>query len=163
MMRSYRPWVAHCTVALLLGCTGADDTGLRARLVERLETDRQAHLSTNADLLLHGIADTLHSVSGGVVTRQPRAEVATFFRTYFVDATYHAWEDVAPPVIRMSGEGTMAWVIRTVRVDREEERGGEVTRRQFTSAYTATYAHGPGGWKMTSVTSTFLPDAAEAD
>jgi hypothetical protein len=52
----------------------------------------------------------------------------------------------------------MAWVIRMVRVEREEPAGdGGRRSRKFVSAYTATYERRAGRWRMTTVTSTFLP------
>ncbi len=53
----------------------------------------------------------------------------------------------------------MAWVMRTVRVRRQAPAAdGQKVLQEFTSAYTATYEKQGDAWKMTSVTSTFLPE-----
>ena len=110
----------------------------------------------DAELLASSIADTLISVSGGVIARQDRDAVREQFRGYFDGAEYGAWDDIEPPVVQLSPDGSRAVVHRTVRVDRREPgMGREWSRRQFESAWTATYAWAEGGWRMTSVTSTF--------
>jgi hypothetical protein len=127
-----------------------------------LDDDRRAHLQTDAELLAAHLADSVFNIDGGQVIVQTKKEIEAFFRAYFDGAIYHAWEDVTPPVISVSEDGSMAWVARTVYVDREEPGpGDEPWRREFTSAYTATYENTEAGWKMTSVTSTFLPGLSD--
>jgi hypothetical protein len=76
----------------------------------------------------------------------------------FEGAEYEFWEDAEAPLIRISADATMAWVVRNVRVRRAEVApGGVVGSVSFVSAYTSTYEKQDGKWKMTSVTSTFLP------
>jgi hypothetical protein len=59
----------------------------------------------------------------------------------------------------ISDDNSLAWVSRVVCVNREElaPEGGR-RRRLFLSAYTATYGWKDDGWRMTTVTSTFLPE-----
>ncbi len=83
------------------------------------------------------------------------------FGQYFAGATYHAWDDLESPIIEIARDGSQAWVVRRVCVDREEsDNRGERRRRSFVSAYTATYVKRATAWVMTSVTSTFAPSAA---
>lgn len=127
-------------------------------LVEVLRRDRWGHLMTDASMLASSLADTLVEVSAGEVTTRERSELEASFGSYFEGASYDLWEDVHPPVVRLSRDATMAWVARTVRVRRREPgEDGKTLERRFTSAYTATYEKTDGAWKMTSVTSTFPP------
>lgn len=152
--------------ALAAACApGGPDAGdgearreARAAVERVLEEDRRAHIELDAALLASHLADTLVSVDAGTVTRTSRADVEARFRRYFDGTEYRAWEDVEPPLIRLSPGLDMAWVVRRVRVDRSEPDGaGGRTDRRFVSAWTATYERGPDGWRMTSVTSTFEP------
>ena len=119
-------------------------------------------METDAALIAEHLADSVFSIDGGQVIIQTKQEIEAFFRFYFEGAIYHAWQDVTPPIISISKDGSMAWVARTVRVDREDlVPGGESWRSEFTSAYTATYGLLDGRWKMTSVTSTFLPGLSD--
>jgi hypothetical protein len=146
--------------ALAGGCAeGGSDAALRAVL----DDERRAHLETDVALLVSHLADSLVSVERGSITVQSRAEVQAMFTAYFEGARYFEWDDVEPPRLRVSPGRRTAWVSRHVRVDREEPAlGGARARRQFESAWTATYEW-HGGWKMTSVTSTFVPPLTAAE
>lgn len=123
-----------------------------------LELDRRAHLEIDAGLLVQHLADTLVSVANGEVQFETREQAASFFASYFEGAVYHAWDDLMPPIVRVSADAQMAWVARKVRVDREEPaEDGERRRREFVAAWIATYERSGEGWRMTSVASTFAP------
>ena len=140
----------------LAACAGGGDA---ASLSLLLEEDRRAHLETDAGLIAGHLADSLISVADGRISVETREQARAFFEEYFRGARYHAWEDVAPPVIEVYPGGRGAWVVRRVRVDREEPAlGGRVARRQFTSAWAAAYAWRDGRWQMTTVTTTTVPD-----
>jgi ketosteroid isomerase-like protein len=147
--------------ALLAGCSGAEEPERsqgRAALEGILEAQRSAHLELDADRLVERIADELVSVDNGVITIQSRDEVREMFASYFQGATYFAWEDLEPPLTKISADGSLAWVVRRVGVDREEPDGeGGRRRRKFVSAYTSTFEKSDGQWWMTTVTSTFVP------
>jgi hypothetical protein len=130
-------------------------------LLSVLEQGRQAHLETDAALLAGDLADQLISVSNGGIYHQTRAEVQAFFTRVFEGANYQIWEDTEPPQIRISGDGNNAWVARRVQVRRSSPASdGTLLESDFVSAYTSTYEKFDGAWKMTSVTSTFLPENA---
>lgn len=157
----FAPQGAALLLALLATACGSSPDGDLVALREVLAAERRAHLETDARLLAASLADTLVSVDEGVVTRTPRSEVESLFAAYFEGAEYRAWDDVEPPLIRVSEDGRMAWVARRVAVDRIEPDPA-ATPTRFESAWTATYEKRGGRWLMTSVTSTFAPpdDAA---
>lgn len=161
MPRPHRPLVRILVTASLLGaCTSGSD---RAALERILESDRRAHFETDAGLLAANLADSLLVVDGSRVHRVSREDVRRQFEAVFDGAVYHRWEDLEPPAITVSADGSMAWVTRRVSVDREAPGlGGRLERERFESAWTATYAAADGAWRMTSVTSTFarIPDPA---
>lgn len=147
---------------LALGCrqaNGPDSLPPRAALDSILADGRRAHLETDPDLLVRSLDDTLVSLDAGVVSAQPRDSVRAMFARYFDQARYYAWEDVVPPRIAVAVDHSLATVARVVCVDREEpdEQGGR-RRRVFVSAYSASYLWREGGWRMATVTSTFLPN-----
>ena len=133
--------------------------GSQGELATLLEEDRVAHLNTDAARLTANIADTLVEISSGAIRRQSRAEIEELFTRQFEGATYHRWEDTEPPRIVISADQTLAWTARRVEVHRSARgRDGHEIRRSFVSAYSSTYRKQNGAWKMTSVTSTFVPD-----
>ena len=126
-------------------------------LLKILRDDRQAHLETDAELLATNLASTLVEISNGEIHARTKGEVEEFFAQYFDGASYLIWEDARPPLIRISSDGSMAWVARSVIIQREEAHSnGSPEAQEASSAYTATYEKLADGWKMTSVTSTFL-------
>ncbi|NNM31950.1 MAG: hypothetical protein HKO53_02740 [Gemmatimonadetes bacterium] len=144
-------------ILLLTACSEA--AGERERLLRRqLESDRLAHLTVDAGLLSSGVADSLLVVDAGRVDVQDRESVEGHFTEYFRGASYQAWDDVIPPRIRISSGGDLAVVHRVVQVQRTEPVLGLPSRSvSFQSAWTATYEWTSAGWRMASVTSTFLP------
>jgi ketosteroid isomerase-like protein len=149
------------TIVLVAGCSRAQEpesTQERAKLEEILESQRTAHLELDADRLVEHVAERLVSVDRGVITTQTRDEVRAMFASYFQGATYFAWEDLEPPLIEISADGSLAWVVRRVEADREEPDGaGGRRRRRLVSAFTSTFEKVNGRWRMTTVTSTFAP------
>src|SRR5690349_338395 len=85
-------------------------------LLRLQERGREAHLSHRADWLVAGQADTLLSVSGGRVSRSAREAVRARFQVYLDSATFQAWDDIVPPRINISADGTMAYVVVEKRV-----------------------------------------------
>ena len=148
-------------LSLLVGCArgGADLAARRAALEAGLADGRRAHYAADAELLASGLDDTLHSLDAGVSTAQPRDSVRAMFSGYFAGAAYRAWENVEPPRIALSDDGSLATVLQVVCVDREEpDSAGDRRRRVFVSAYGSSHRWRDGRWRMTTVVSTFLPD-----
>lgn len=148
----------------VIACQGGprDAEALRVEAEEEirsiLELDRRAHMETDAGLLVQHLADTLVSVANGEVQLETREQAAAFFASYFEGAVYHAWDDLMPPLVRISADAQAAWVIRKVRVDREAPADdGGMRRREFVAAWIATYERRGDDWRMTSVASTFAP------
>jgi hypothetical protein len=166
-MRSASSFLAGILL-LVAACAGPPSPGdgtppaapvARAMLDTMLADGRRAHIETDPQGLAAGLADSLVSLDAGVVSVQPRDSVQAMFTRYFTGARYHAWEDLEPPRVVLSTDRSLAWVARVVCVDREEpaEAGG-VRRRVFVSGYSATFAWQRGRYRMTTVTSTVLPD-----
>ena len=154
---------AVVTLVATVGCGGPGNEVLHQELSAILAEQRTAHLETDPSAMVENIADSLLSVDAGVVSVQARRDVEAMFASYFEGAVYRRWEDVTPPIVRLSSDGSMAWVVRTVLVQRDEPDGTGGTRsHQFTSAYTSTFERMDGRWQMTSVTSTFLPPDSAA-
>jgi len=120
------------------------------------EADRKAHLRQDARDLASRIAPRLISVGRGKVTIQTPDDVCARFESYFRGITHTVWEDVEPPIIRISLARDFAYAVYKVHshyVPASQGDGREET--DFVSAWTSTYELIGGEWKMTSVTSTF--------
>jgi hypothetical protein len=130
----------------------------QAELLRLHTTDREAHFKTDVSLLQQSASDEFISVSNGAVARISKEQERTFFEAYFKGATYSEWDDLEPPIVRVSKDGSMAWMITRVRVTRAEKNSDGVARTTtFVYAGVMTYEKRAGKWFRVANVSTFEP------
>jgi hypothetical protein len=95
---------------------GPDLEADRAALLRLHELAQAAHLDKRPDLLVASFADSLLNISRGAVTVRTPSESRARFQAYFDRSTFLEWADLAPPLIRISPDGQMAYVIVQKRV-----------------------------------------------
>src|SRR6185312_12793744 len=136
--------------------TGLDLARERAALLAIHEQDRRAHLTTDPALLLEHAAREFLYVGDGELTRLTHDQVAADFERLFTGATYDAWDDLEPPVVAISDDASMAWMVVRVRVSRRhtDDEGREV-ERSFVYAGIMTYEKQHGTWVRVANVSTF--------
>lgn len=133
----------------------------RAALLQLHALAQTAHLEKRADLLVASFADSLLSVSQGAVTIRTPAQNRARFQAYFDRSTFLEWADLAPPVIRISPDGNMAYVIvqKRVRLSAADSSGQQ--RLEHTIfAWLEAYEKRDGRWTLMAVVSTDRPGAA---
>jgi hypothetical protein len=119
-------------------------------------TDRRAHFETNVDLLLAHAADQFISVSAGQIFRMTKAEVRAMFEASFREAKYYEWDDLEPPIVRISADASMAWMIVRTTVRRtQSDSSGTQQERSFIYAGIMTYEKQDGRWVRVANVSTF--------
>lgn len=139
---------------LATGCSGharrEDDL---AELQRLLAQGRAAHFNRDADLLVSSISDEFISVDSGEVTRPDRKSSQDRFQAYFDAVEFLEWDDIEPPVIRISRDGSMAYVIvrKRVRLKDLTQNGKEETT---IFAWMETWEKEDGAWKRKAVVST---------
>ncbi|HYG81791.1 MAG TPA: hypothetical protein VD861_15445 [Pyrinomonadaceae bacterium] len=150
------------SLLLTLCCFGAaaaqkvDLEKERAALLEVHRTDRRAHFETDADLLLKHSAEEFIYVGNGKISRSTRAGMRAEFEDYFKDAKYYEWDDLEPPIVRISDDASMAWMIVRTKVRRtQKQAGGEEKERSFVYAGIMTYEKQKGKWVRIANVSTF--------
>ena len=79
-------------------------------------------------------------------------------QAYFDASTFLEWDDITPPIIRVSDDATMAYVLvhKKVRLIEKDENGKDREEVEI-YAWTTTYKKVAGKWKATSITSTNTP------
>ncbi len=118
--------------------------------------DRRAHMTTDAQLIMAHAADEFIYVGEGAITRMTRGQVASDFAEMFAGATYQEWDDLEPPIVRISSDASMAWMIVRTRVRRtHRDEHGQEQRRQFIYAGIMTYEKRAGIWVRIANVSTF--------
>ncbi len=136
---------------------------------DALEQDRQAllaihqadirhHVEGDAEALVGTVPETFLAVSDGKIYRQARPDVHAFFERYLKDAEYEDYSDLEPPIVRISADRTMAWIVSRVHVKRRQPPAGgegEAVAREFVYAGIMTYEKVGGRWVKVVNVSTF--------
>ena len=138
----------------------ADRAADSLALLRLHERQREAHLARRADWLVEEQADSLLSVSGGGVSVSARERVRAGFQRYLDSATFQAWDDIAPPRIRISPDGRMAWIVVQKRVHLTTPGpAGTAVAERTRYAWLAVYEKREGAWRLVAIASTDRPDA----
>jgi len=85
-------------------------------LLDFQKRQREAHLNGDAELMVSMFADDFISIKDGEVTRPSREMSLERLARYFALVRFRAWDDLADPVIEVSGDGTLATVLVQKRV-----------------------------------------------
>lgn len=157
MYKDWKGWILAGFSLCVAACRqGVDLEVERRELLNVHETDRRAHFATDVDLLLSHSSREFIMVSGGRIDTTNPARMREQFTRYFDDATYYAWDDLTPPIVRISKDGTMAWMITRLQVRRaQRDPYGTEQERRFIYAGMMTYEKLDGKWVRTANVSTF--------
>jgi len=118
--------------------------------------DRSAHFATNVAALIAHEADPLIYVRNGAIQRIPREVRRQDFEQYFHNATYFEWDDLEPPIVQVSEDASLGWVISRTKVRRGQvDEAGVEREREFIYAGIMTYGKCEGQWVCTANVSTF--------
>jgi hypothetical protein len=128
----------------------------KSELLRLHQSDREAHFKTDVDQLLENAPEEFISVSRGKINRSTKADTRKMFTGYFRDAKYYEWDDVEEPIIRISNDASMAWMITRTRVRRvQKNAAGEEKEEKFVYAGIMTYEKRDGRWVRVANVSTF--------
>jgi hypothetical protein len=145
---------------LTLGACGPrpDLEADRAALLRGHELAQIAHLDKRADLLVASFSDSFLNISRGAVTLRTPTESKKRFQAYFDRSTFFEWSDLAPPIIRISPDGQMAYVIVQKRVRLSAVDSTGMARPEHTIfAWVELYEKRGGSWTLMAVASTDRP------
>ena len=122
---------------------------------ELLEQERKAHFANDVDLFIAEFADTTISIRKGSVNTQTSAESRKRVESYFNSVEFIHWDDVAPPLIDISEDGSIAYAIvqKNVVLTYKDTLG--VPLMDTTNyAWVTIYKKLDGEWKMVCNAST---------
>jgi hypothetical protein len=144
---------------LVAGCAAmpreqAEDP--RRSLLAAHAQERAAHLARDADRIAALSSDPFLLVIEGEIQEIPRAEQRAHFARYFARVTFDRWDDLEPPRVFVSADGSWGSVaVRKEVVTRAVSDGG-LERTVF--AWLETWEHRPGGWELRTLASTRAPE-----
>lgn len=126
-----------------------------ARLLAVHAAVRRAHYQVDPAGVIANDAENWTSVRGGEIMVRHREDELKRFTGYFAGAMYEEWDDIEPPIVKVAGDASIAWMIIHVRVRRTQN--AEV--HDFEYAGIETYEKREGQWVKTAEASTFKVNA----
>lgn len=137
---------------------GVDLEKEKAELLDIHKADRRAHFNTDVELLLSRSPDEFITVSRGKIHREKRAASKAMFESYFKGAKYYEWDDLEPPIIRVSDDASMAWMIVRTKVRRtQKDSTGKEKEESFVYAGIMTYEKHDRKWRRVANVTTLQP------
>ena len=122
----------------------------RKELMDVHAFERDAHFSCDLDAMMLNQADSFTAVGAGGIHVLTGEEMRRIFGQAFKDATYHEFDDLEPPAIHVSNDGSLAWMAVRIRVWKSQIDGaGVLQERRFVSNAIYTYANRDGRWVRT--------------
>ncbi|MGH7600597.1 MAG: YybH family protein [bacterium] len=129
-------------------------------LLQLQQQGRNAHFGKDAKLLVSVFADDFINIGAGKITRPTRDQSINRLQAYFDRSEFLEWDDISPPIIRVSQDASMAYVIVHKRVRLKAKNAqGEAEEATTIFAWVETYEKQNGKWVLTAVASTNEPAA----
>ena len=121
----------------------SDEAALRALHAKVI----RAHRESNPDLLFEDVAADFIQANRGEITRPTIAERRTRFAAYLGSTTFEEYRDLVEPVVKVSKDGTLGWVIVQVKArGTQTTASGAQEPLEFTSAWIELYEKRDGRW-----------------
>jgi hypothetical protein len=118
-----------------------------------------AHLESDVDALLAGEADDFLLVNRGEISSPSMEQRREFLGPYLAATRFEFYRDAATPIVRVSRDGSLGWVVAKV-----EARGameGRDEALEFEVAWIELYERRGGEWVSIGNVSSFAPAEAE--
>lgn len=123
-----------------------------------------AHRTGDPTLLLGRESEEYVVASAGAVTFPTLEERAEMFGAYLRTTRFETYEDLIEPVVQVSPDGRLGWVIVQVGARGVQDRGdGTGVRVEFVSAWIELYENRDGRWYRVGNVSNFKPGEAAAE
>jgi hypothetical protein len=118
----------------------------------------RAHRESNVDLLLEDDSPDPISANRGEITRPSLQERRSRFASYLGRTTFEEYKDLVDPVVTVSNDGTLGWVIVQVQArGMQAKDGGGKEPIAFVSAWIELYQKRGGRWYRVGNVSNFRP------
>ncbi len=135
-------------VCLLFSACGRDTTLETAELLRQHEVVLQAHREGDLEAWMSDEAELTLSVNGGTVDTLERQERINSRQSYLSNTTFSSYRDLIDPIVKVSKDGTLGWVIAEVEVIGENQQpDGFIREIASVWAWIELYEKKSDGWK----------------
>ena len=120
---------------------------------------RAAHFGHDAKKIYADFSDDFVSVDAGQVKMPDRDAGMKRMQAYFDASTFIEWDDITPPIIRISDDASMAYVVNHKKVRLlAKDTSGKMQEEVEVFAWVSSFRKVDGRWKLTMVASTRTPE-----
>jgi hypothetical protein len=131
-----------------------------AQLLALHEEVMRAHRESNVDLLLAAEEDDYVVANRGEITTPNRRSRRELLGPYFQQTRFSTYRDKVPPIVKVSADGSLGWVIVQIEARGEQTTStGAVEPLEFVSAWIELYEKRNGRWVRVGNVSNFKPGA----
>ena len=129
-------------------------------LIELQQQQQKAHLNYDAELFTSIFNDHIVQIKNGRVVQRSKKESTERTKSYFEAVKFLEWDDIEPPRISISKDGTMAYVIvhKRVRLTYEDQEG-ETLEEHTIMAWLEVWEKIKDNWRLMAAASTDRPGA----
>jgi hypothetical protein len=143
-------------VSLSCGPVPSNRVDDRARLLELHAEAMEAHRAGDIELLLRAESQEYVVASRGQVSHPTLEDRRAALGPYLRETRFTEYVDVVPPVVKVSRDGTLGWVIVQVRARGEQAGlGGATQPVEFESAWIELYEKLGNEWRRVGNVSNF--------
>lgn len=158
-------WILCWTAAVALLASCANTAAPRApraadarALLALHERVLEAHRRSDPAMLLEGAAEEFVQAGRGQLTRPTLAERRERFTRYLGATRFTRYADDVPPVVEVSADGTLGWVVAQVSAEGLQSMAGAPPETlRFTSAWIELYRKVGREWTSVGNVSNFKP------
>lgn len=120
----------------------------------------EAHVEGDVDGWLAVESDDYVSVNRGEITYPTKDDRRSWREPYLASTSFTRYEDLVEPIVKLSADGTLGWVIVEVAVEGVRHApDGTTTPVAFEAAWIELYEKRGGVWTMTGNVSNMKPAA----
>ena len=150
--------ILFISILTILSCNSKPNIDFEKATQEILELhnrQRDFHFQKMAPEFANLLSENHISVNRGAVNTPTIEENTTRFQNYFDSVEFVKWDDIKPPVIRFSDDGSMAYTVveKEVVVKYKNEESQEILETTI-FAWVAIYKKYGSEWKIDCVAST---------
>ena len=121
-----------------------------AQLIAAHEQVIQAHLQKDVASWLAGEADEYVVANRGSIAYPTKAERAAVRQPYLAQTEFSEYRDLVPPIVKVSDDGTLGWLIAQVKVvGMRTPPDGQAINFEATWAWIELYEKIDGRWLNT--------------
>lgn len=121
----------------------------KAEILKLLDRERVAHFNRDAAMFLSGFSYSMISVNKGRIDFTPPALLRPRFENYFGSTSFIKWDDITPPVIRFSDDGTLAYaVVQKEVITNTKDSSGKTITDTAVFAWASVYRKYKDEWQI---------------